>query len=74
LKAELNREDIVIAKFDATENDIPHKNIEVNGFPTFYLIKADDYEHPIAFNGGRTLDAWKVYLNKEVPEDTKDGL
>lgn len=35
LKADLNREDVVVAKFDATENDIPHAKVDVQGFPTF---------------------------------------
>jgi len=35
LKAELNRDDVVIAKFDATENDVPHPKIDIQGFPTF---------------------------------------
>jgi len=35
LKAELNRSDIVVAKFDATENDVPHPKIDIQGFPTF---------------------------------------
>jgi len=40
LKEQLNRPDIVIAQFDATENDVPHSGIKVEGFPTFYLFKA----------------------------------
>lgn len=35
LKDALNRDDVVIAKFDATENDIPHSKCDVQGFPTF---------------------------------------
>lgn len=41
LKATLNRDDVVVAKFDATENDIPHSKCDVQGFPTFYFFKAD---------------------------------
>ena len=36
------RNDIIIAKFDSTENDIPHKNVIVEEFPTFYLFTAGD--------------------------------
>lgn len=35
LKELMARDDIVIAKFDSTENDVPHKNITIEGFPTF---------------------------------------
>jgi len=41
LKATLNRPDIVIAQFDATENDCPNGKVDIQGFPTFYLFKAD---------------------------------
>ena len=47
LKDELNRPDILITKFDSTENDVPHRNVTVEGFPTMYFFKADDYENPV---------------------------
>jgi len=27
---------------DATENDVPHKALKIEGFPTFYLFKAGE--------------------------------
>lgn len=74
LKAELNRSDVVVAQLDATENDIPHAKVDVQGFPTFYLFKADDYENPVAYNGGRTLNDWVSWLNTEVPAGAKSDL
>lgn len=77
MKEALNRPDIVIAKFDATENDVPHPKCNVEGFPTFYFFKADDYDNPLLFNGGRDLEAWKTYLNEQVPvsdDDKKEAL
>jgi len=47
LKDELGRDDVVISKFDATENDIIHAKITVKSYPTFYLFKAEDYDNPI---------------------------
>jgi protein disulfide-isomerase-like protein len=67
LKETLNRPDIVVAQFDATENDIPHDGCKVEGFPTFYLFKAGQYSTPLLYNGGRTLDAWVSFLNEQVP-------
>jgi len=42
LKDELAREDIILAKFDSTENDVPHPKVTIEGFPSFYLFKAGD--------------------------------
>jgi len=35
LKDELAREDIILAKFDSTENDVPHPKVTIEGFPSF---------------------------------------
>lgn len=59
LRDELGRDDIVIAKFDSTENDCPNPKVSIEGFPTFYLFKAGDYENPVLYNGGRKIDDWK---------------
>jgi len=69
LKNTLNRDDVVVAKFDATENDIPHSKCDVQGFPTFYFFKAGDYENPVAYNGGRDIDSWVKFINAQVPEE-----
>ena len=64
----------MVAKFDATENDIPHPKINVEGFPTFYLLKAGDWENPVVYNGGRKTDDWKNWLNEQIPLDAKTDL
>lgn len=43
----INRDDVIIAKYDITQNDIPHANLELKGIPQFYLFKVDHYEDPI---------------------------
>lgn len=42
LQNEHELEHVLVAKFDATENDVPHPKIELKSYPTFYLFKADD--------------------------------
>lgn len=74
MKAQIARDDIVVAKFDSTENDIPHTNIKVEGFPTFYFFKADAYDTPTVYNGGRDLDSWAKFIQENAPQDTKTDL
>lgn len=78
MKEQLNRSDIVIAQFDATENDVPHPDIKVDNFPTFYLFKAGQYTAPVLYSGGRTVDDWVHFLNEQIPatkeRETKDDL
>ena len=50
---------VVVAKFDATANDLP-TNFEVSGFPTIYYVKAEETENPVLFEGDRTLEGLKV--------------
>ncbi|KAJ3088545.1 protein disulfide-isomerase precursor, partial [Quaeritorhiza haematococci] len=53
---------IVIAKMDGTENDLPPKtSYRVEGFPTLKLIKAKTNE-VIDYEGERTLDAFVEFL------------
>jgi len=49
LKEELDRDDIIIAKFNADANDVNHPNVNITSYPTFILFKADDYDNPIRY-------------------------
>ena len=62
LKGEKN---IVIAKIDATANDIP-ENYSVSGFPTIYFAPANSKDTPLKYEGGRTLDEMKEYLKEHA--------
>ena len=44
---------IVIAKVDATANDVPD---EIQGFPTIKLFKAGSKEEPVDYSGSRTVE------------------
>ncbi|KAK3703545.1 protein disulfide-isomerase precursor [Vermiconidia calcicola] len=44
---------IVIAKVDATANDVPD---EIQGFPTIKLFKAGEKEDPVDYSGSRTVE------------------
>eukprot|EP00992_Anisonema_acinus_P011194 TRINITY_DN7211_c0_g1_i1.p1 TRINITY_DN7211_c0_g1~~TRINITY_DN7211_c0_g1_i1.p1 ORF type:complete len:276 (+),score=27.60 TRINITY_DN7211_c0_g1_i1:58-885(+) len=55
---ELSNEDVIVAKFDATQPDgqTLKARYGVRGFPTIVLIKAGDRDVPVRFSGARTLD------------------
>ncbi|CAF0867448.1 unnamed protein product [Adineta ricciae] len=55
---------IVIAKMDATENDVPSQ-YEVQGFPTIYFAPKNNKKNPRRYEGGREVDDFIKYLAKE---------
>ncbi|XP_048886624.1 protein disulfide-isomerase A3-like [Brienomyrus brachyistius] len=66
---------IVIAKMDATANDVPSP-YDVSGFPTIYFAPAGRKEDPQRYEGGREVGDFISYLKREatnplVVEDTE---
>uniref|UniRef100_A0A8C0R4S9 Protein disulfide-isomerase n=1 Tax=Canis lupus dingo TaxID=286419 RepID=A0A8C0R4S9_CANLU len=60
-----NRKNLVIAKMDATANDITSDRYRVDGFPTIYFAPRGDKKNPIKFeDGNRDLE----HLSKFVEE------
>jgi protein disulfide isomerase family A protein 3 len=68
--------DIVIAKMDATANDVP-KPYEVRGFPTLYFSPKGSKDSPRKYEGGREVKDFIKYLAKESTDElkgwTRDG-
>lgn len=63
----LAKEDVIIAKMDATANDVPPK-FQVRGYPTIYWVpKGKD---PVSYSGGRELNDFIKFIAKE----STDGL
>lgn len=66
--------DLVIAKMDATANDVPSP-YEVQGFPTLYFKPKGG--QPKKYQGGREVSDFVKYLAKECKEElqgyTRDG-
>ncbi|EMR08306.1 protein disulfide-isomerase domain [Pneumocystis murina B123] len=46
---------VLIAKFDATANDV-EDNLDIRGFPTILLFPAYDKGNPVEYNGPRTVN------------------
>uniref|UniRef100_A0A8C1PJZ9 Protein disulfide-isomerase n=1 Tax=Cyprinus carpio TaxID=7962 RepID=A0A8C1PJZ9_CYPCA len=56
---------IVIAKMDATANDVPSQ-YEVRGFPTIYFSPAGQKQNPKKYEGGREVSDFISYLKREA--------
>jgi protein disulfide isomerase family A protein 3 len=59
-----DEKDIVIAKMDATANDVP-KQYDVKGFPTIYFAPKGSKKNPRKYEGGREVDEFIKYLARE---------
>jgi len=62
-------EDVVIAKMDATANDVPD-GFDVQGFPTIYWLPKNS-KKPVSYGAGRELDDFVKYIAKEASEELK---
>ncbi|CAL8375062.1 unnamed protein product [Arctogadus glacialis] len=56
---------VVIAKMDATANDVPSQ-YDVRGFPTLFFVPAGEKQNPRKYEGGREVSDFLAYLKKEA--------
>ncbi|VDL78440.1 unnamed protein product [Nippostrongylus brasiliensis] len=67
---------LIVAKFDATENDPPHA-YEVQGFPTIYFAPSGKKFTPLKYDGIRTEEGLINFMNihavKSFQKKKKDG-
>ena len=64
----MKKEDsIVIAKFDATANDVP-LNYGVQGFPTLFFAPKGNKQSPMKYESGRDVDSFVKFLAKEATD------
>eukprot|EP00612_Vaucheria_litorea_P007495 CAMPEP_0171471622 /NCGR_PEP_ID=MMETSP0946-20130122/812_1 /TAXON_ID=109269 /ORGANISM="Vaucheria litorea, Strain CCMP2940" /LENGTH=479 /DNA_ID=CAMNT_0012001143 /DNA_START=9 /DNA_END=1448 /DNA_ORIENTATION=+ len=55
------QDSVVIAKIDATANDVDHPKINVRGFPTLIFFPAGGKD-PVTYEGGRDIDALTKFV------------
>jgi len=60
-------DNIVIAKMDATANDVPEP-YEVRGFPTIYFAPKGSKDSPKKYQGGREVKDFLDYLKREASD------
>lgn len=68
---DLKKDNIVIAKIDATANSYP-ESIPIRGFPTIMLFSANGKDTPISYEGDRTLEDLKTFVNKHDGSSDKN--
>ncbi|CAG8482212.1 10330_t:CDS:2 [Paraglomus occultum] len=61
------KDKIVIAKMDATENDLPPRvPFKVSGFPTIKLFKAGEEKDIVDFQGNRSYESFIEFLDQHA--------
>eukprot|EP01035_Chromulina_nebulosa_P018608 gene18608-24337_t len=63
-------DNVVIAKMDATANEVDHPGLSVKGFPSIYFFKGNDKTKPIKYENKRELDDFISYIEANAHHDT----
>lgn len=72
-----NQKNIIIAKMDATNNDVTNDSYKVEGFPTIYFAPSNSKNNPIKFETGeRDLENLSKFVEEHATKlsTTKDEL
>lgn len=72
-----SEKNLVIAKMDATANDVPHDAYKAEGFPTIYFSPSNKKQNPIKFSGGeRNVESLSKFLEQHATKlsQKKDEL
>jgi len=78
-KAFENVQNVVVAKIDATANDV-NPALGIRGFPTIKFFPANNKQNPIDYNGDRTLTDFVSFIKQhgsvkhDVASEGKDEL
>jgi protein disulfide-isomerase A1 len=65
---------VVIAKMDATANEIDVDGVNVSGFPTLLFFKGNDKSKPMPYKGDRDLESLEGFILKNSHNDVADEL
>jgi len=64
-------DDVVIAEYDATANDL-ESAYQIKGYPTVFWCEKGNKGNPVKYEGARTLDAWTQFINDKIPEGEEE--
>jgi protein disulfide isomerase family A protein 3 len=70
LGTKLKGEDVVIAKMDATANDVP-PGFDVRGFPTLFWLPKNGHDKPVRYESGREVNDFISYISKHATNELK---
>jgi len=59
-----SNQNIIIAKIDATANDVDHPAVHVQGFPTIIFFPANGKDTPTVYDGERDLESLKAFVQE----------
>ena len=60
---------VLVGQIDATENDIDHDKVNIEGFPTIMFFKAGAKEEPVDFTGPREVGDILDFVKKHASFD-----
>lgn len=69
-KALAGNDKIILAKVDATENEIP--GVQIQGFPTLKFYPANNKENAMEYQGDRTKEGFMKFLKEHAAADWVD--
>ncbi|XP_078092578.1 protein disulfide-isomerase A4 [Mustelus asterias] len=62
-----NEEHLIIAKMDATVNDVPNDKYKTEGFPTIYFVPSNNKDNPIQYDKNeRDLDSLSKFVEEHA--------
>jgi protein disulfide-isomerase A1 len=64
---------ILIAKMDATENEVDHPGVDVSGFPTIIFFPANDKSNPKVYSGARDVEGMEKFLKENAKKFDLEG-
>lgn len=63
---------VIIAKMDATKNDIPDSRVSLPGYPTLVWFPSQKARAPVYYPGGRSLEELQHFVQQQLVSVEKE--